>query len=318
MADLARELLDVLATTPATQARALQELTLRTSLARALVGLHGLTDEVEDEYRRALALFEGEREVPQLFPVLRGLASLHGFRAEFDKALPVSNELLRLAEAQDSQSMRVDAHLLVGVGLAFTGDLEGGLKHLEDGIKCFESQRHGSHRFQVGPNPGVASLHDRRTRLVAARIPGSRLERANRAVTLATELRQPFTMAYALYHTGFLHLLRQEPEPMRERGVGVARRCGRVRAADLEGARHRAARRGEDGPGPVRRGPGGDRGRGRPVPGTPEPAGVLAAAALRPRAGVRAGRTASAGPRLHRPVDRDRRRWGRFRPSSSR
>ena len=50
--------------------------------------LHGFTDEVEEEYRRALELFEGEREVPQLFPVLRGLASLHGYRAEFDKALP--------------------------------------------------------------------------------------------------------------------------------------------------------------------------------------------------------------------------------------
>ena len=221
MVDLARELLDVLSTTPATQARALQELTLRTSLARALMGLHGLTDEVEDEYRRALALFEGEHEVPQLFPVLRGLASLHGFRAEFDKAMPVSNELLRLAEAQDSQSMRVDAHLLVGVGLAFTGDLEGGLKHLEDGIKCFESQRHASHRFQLGANPGVACYTTAALVGWERGFPDRALERANRAVTLGNELQHPFSMAYALYHTGFLHLFRQEPEPMRDRAVGV-------------------------------------------------------------------------------------------------
>ena len=51
--------------------------------------------------------------------------------------------------------------------------------------------------------------------------PDRALERAHRAVTLATELRHPLSMAYALYHTGFLHLLRQEPEPMRERAVGV-------------------------------------------------------------------------------------------------
>ena len=38
---------------------------------------------------------------------------------------------------------------------------------------------------------------------------------------MAMDLRHPYTMAYALYHTGFLHLLRQEPEPMRDRGVGV-------------------------------------------------------------------------------------------------
>ena len=213
MVDLARELLDVLSTTPATRERALQELTLRTSLARALSGLHGLTDEVEHEYRRALELFEGEREVPQLFPVLRGLSSLHGFRAEFDKAFPVSHELLRLAEAQDSQTMRVDGHLMVGVGLAFTNDLEGGLKHLEKGITCFESQRHGSHRFQLGPNSGVACYTTAALVSWEVGLPDRALERANRAVTVATELQHPYTMAYALYHTGLLHLFRQEPEP---------------------------------------------------------------------------------------------------------
>ena len=57
MVELARELLDVLASTPATRERAIQELTLRTSLARALMALHGLTDEVEEEYAaRARAL----------------------------------------------------------------------------------------------------------------------------------------------------------------------------------------------------------------------------------------------------------------------
>jgi predicted ATPase/class 3 adenylate cyclase len=221
MVDLARELLDVLSTTPATRERALQELTLRTSLARALQGLHGLTDEVEDEYRRALELFEGEREVPQLFPVLRGLASMHGYRAEFDKAMPVSYELLRLAEAQDSQSMRVDAHLMVGVNLAFTSDLEAGLNHLEEGIKCFESQRHGSHRFQIGPNSGVACYTSAAIVSWERGFPDRALERANRAVTVATELQHPYTMAYALYHTGFVHLFRQEPEPMRDRAIGV-------------------------------------------------------------------------------------------------
>ena len=113
------------------------------------------------EYRRALDLFEGEREVPQLFPVLRALSSMHGYRAEFDKALPLGYEILTLADAQDSETMRVDGHLMVATGLAFTGDLDGGLEHLELGIGCFESQRHGSHRFQVGANSGIACTRPR-------------------------------------------------------------------------------------------------------------------------------------------------------------
>jgi hypothetical protein len=51
--------------------------------------------------------------------------------------------------------------------------------------------------------------------------PDRALERANRAVALATELEHPFTLAYALFHTGFLHLWRREPELVRERAVGV-------------------------------------------------------------------------------------------------
>jgi predicted ATPase/class 3 adenylate cyclase len=221
MVDRARELLGVLATTPATRERALQELTLRTSLARALTGLHGLTDEVEEEYRRALELFEGEREVPQLFPVLRGLCSLHGYRGEFDKAFPLACELLRRADAQGDQTTRVDAHLLLGVALAFTNDLEAAIEHFENAIRCFESQRHGSHRLQVGPNPGIASYTSAALVLWLRGLPDRATERATRAVTVATDLRHPYTMGYALYHTGFLHLLRQEPELVRDRAVSV-------------------------------------------------------------------------------------------------
>jgi hypothetical protein len=38
---------------------------------------------------------------------------------------------------------------------------------------------------------------------------------------LKQSLEHPFTLAYALFHIGFLHLWRREPEPMRDRAVGV-------------------------------------------------------------------------------------------------
>jgi predicted ATPase len=220
-AELVREMLDVLSSAPATRDSAIQELTLRTSLARAMMALHGFTDDVEEEFRRALELFEGEREVPQLFPVLRALAGMHIYRAEFDRALERGQEILRLADAQDDQSIRVDGHLMVGTGLAFTSDIDGGLEHLESGIKCFESQRHRSHRFQLGANPGIACYMTAALVLWLRGFPDRAVARAHRAVTLATELRHPFTMGYALYHTSFLHLFREEPEPMRDRAIGA-------------------------------------------------------------------------------------------------
>jgi hypothetical protein len=51
--------------------------------------------------------------------------------------------------------------------------------------------------------------------------PDRALERATRAISLATELGHPFTIAHALFHTGFLHLWRREPEAMRDRAVGM-------------------------------------------------------------------------------------------------
>jgi predicted ATPase/class 3 adenylate cyclase len=219
--ELTRELLNVLSSTPSTPARAMEEVTLRTSLARALMAIHGYTQEVEDAYASALELFEGERELPQLFPVLRGLASFYNYRAEFDKGAQVGREILRLADVQADPSMRVDGHLVLGSSLALQHDLHAGLDHLERAIASFESQGHRARRFRLGNNPGIAAFTTSALTLWMLGFPDRALERATRAVTLATELEHPFTLAYALFHTGFLHLWRREPELLRDRAVGL-------------------------------------------------------------------------------------------------
>jgi predicted ATPase len=271
MVDLARELLDVLTTTPATRERALQELTLRTSLARALTGLHGLTDEVEEEYRRALELFEGELEVPQLFPVLRGLSSLHGYRAEFDKALPLAYELLRLADAQGDQTTRVDAHLLVGAGLAFTNDLEGGDRAPRE---CDQMLRVAAPRLASPPartEPRDRELYVRSACSVAARASRSR-----------HRTREPRRHAGDRPATAVHDGLRPVPHglpPPSEAGAGAGarprgerrRRGGRVRAPHLEGCGNTPPWGGEDRHGPLRGGSGRYSGRRGPVPGLRTP-----------------------------------------------
>jgi predicted ATPase/class 3 adenylate cyclase len=219
--ELTAELLDVLSSTPSTHERAMQEVTLRTSLARALMAINGYTQEVEDAYTRALELFEGERELPQLFPVLRGLASFHTYRGEFDKGAQVGREILRLADAQHDPSMVADGHLVLGSSLAMQVDLHEGLDHLDKAITTFESQGQEPRRFRLGNNPGVAALTTSALTLWMLGFPDRARERATRAVSLATELEHPSTLAYALFHIGFLHLWRREPELIRDRAVGV-------------------------------------------------------------------------------------------------
>lgn len=220
--ELTTELLDVLSSKPATPERAMQEVTLRTSLARALMAMNGYTQEVEDAYTRALDVFEGERELPQLFPVLRGLASFYTYRAEFDKGAEVGREILRLADAHDDPSVRADGHLVVGSSLAFQRDLHAGLEHVDKAIASYVSRsRQEPRRFRLGNDPGVASLTTSALMLWMLGFPDRARERARRAVALAMELEHPFTLAYALFHNGFLHLWRREPELVRHRAVGV-------------------------------------------------------------------------------------------------
>lgn len=223
---LATDLLTLLSSAPPGPGRETQEVMLRTSLARALMAIHGYTQEVEEAYGRALRVVEGQRELRQLFPVLRGLASYYNYRAEFEKGAQAGRDILALAEAQDDPSMRVDGHLVLGSSIAMQRDLHDGLDHLEQAIAWFESQGQRPRRFRLGNHPGAASLVVSALVLWMLGFPDRAVERAKRAVALATTLGHPFTLAYTLFHAGFLHLWRREPDAARDLAERLLRVAG--------------------------------------------------------------------------------------------
>lgn len=216
MVDSTGDLLNVLASTPSTPDRAQQEIMLRISLARALMAIKGCTQEVEEAYTRALELCQEQGEIPQLFPVLRGLSSFYIFVGDFEKGARMGEQILGLAERNDDASMRVEGHLVLGYNLAFLSDLSLGLDHLEKGIANYNPDQDRSRRFRLGNNPAVACFTTSALVLWMLGFPDRALERAIDAVTLAKRLNHPFSMAYALFHTGLLHLWRQEAELVQE------------------------------------------------------------------------------------------------------
>jgi predicted ATPase/class 3 adenylate cyclase len=219
--ELTDGLLEALAATPATPERALEEITVRTGLARGLLAIRGYTEEVEEAYGRALELSKDVGEVPRRFPVLRGLASFHLYRGEFEKAAAVGRELLDLAEQHDDVELRVEGHLVLGSCIAFLGDVPAGLDHLDRAIALFDPQRHGAGRFRLGPNPGVV-LHTTSALLSWLQgYPERAVQRAASGVALAQRLIHPYTMAYALFHVGLLDLWRGDFELVHERSSGV-------------------------------------------------------------------------------------------------
>jgi predicted ATPase/class 3 adenylate cyclase len=219
--ELASDLLTVLASLPATPERAATEATLRMSQARALLAMEGYTSAVEAEYTRALELIESEGDRPQLFPVLRSLGAFYTSRAQFDEALQIGREIQELADRQNDPSMRVDGDLLVGTSLGFLGDLHAGDEELDAAIASFEAHRYRASRFRLGSDPRVPCLTSSAFFLWLLGYPDRSLERADRAVALAATLDHPSTGAYALFHSGLLHLWRREPELVRSRALGM-------------------------------------------------------------------------------------------------
>jgi tetratricopeptide (TPR) repeat protein len=219
---LTTDLLEVLSTSASTPDRVSQEVTLRTSLARALMASKGYTPEVEEVYIRTLELFEG-RQVPQLFPVLRNLASFYNFRGEFDSAARMARAILRLGEEQQDASMLVDGHLLMGANRAFLNDLRAGLEHLDKAIAIFRSDPYPAGRYRLGNNPGVVCLTTSAFTLWMLGHPDRARQRADEALAVATELEHPLSLAYGLYHAGYLHLWRREAELVRDRAERLLR-----------------------------------------------------------------------------------------------
>ena len=214
--DLTTGLLDVLSSTPSTAERFQQEILLRIGLARALLA-KGYTSESEEAYTQALELCETQGEIPQLFPVLRGLSTFYSYRAEFDKGAEIGEKILRLAENLDDNNMRVAGHLVMGLNLAFLDQIKHGLSHLEKGLANYSAGEQPSQRFQLGNDQGVVCCTTSALLLWVLGYPDRAVERANEGLALSRKIDHPLSKTYALYHAGFLHLWLREPDMVRKR-----------------------------------------------------------------------------------------------------
>jgi predicted ATPase len=221
MVSLTNDLLNVLASTPSTPERAQQEIMLQTNLARALLATKGYTEEVEQAYARALALCESAGEIPQLFPVLRGLASFYILRTEYGKAMQLGERILNLAEHLNDTDMLVEGHMVLGYNLAFVKDPQIGLDHLEKAIALYDPGRPRVRRLGLGTNPGVICLTVSSLFLWMLGYPDRARKRAADGILLARKMDHAYSIAYAHFHNGLLNLWLRNAEVAQESAQAV-------------------------------------------------------------------------------------------------
>ncbi len=159
--------------------------------------------------------------MPQVYPVLRGLATFYTFRADHVRSLELGKRILALGEREGDSQMRVDGHLLYGTGLAFSGRIQDGIPQLEAAVDWWHSHPYDSSHLRMGPDARVATL----TALSLLTLWQGGLETSTRrsaqALELARQLRHPSTTGYALFHAALLHHWRREPGQSRELAVRV-------------------------------------------------------------------------------------------------
>jgi predicted ATPase len=213
--------LELLKTLPDTPECAQQELMLQISLGVPLITTKGYTaPEVEHVYTRALTLCQQMGEIPQLFPVLRGLQVFYLLRPELQTARELAGQLLTLAQRQHDPALLLGAHFALGQTLFFLGELTPAREHLEQGLALYDPQQYQSLSW-AGAHPAVQCLLFGAGVLWLLGYADQALTRSQEALILAQELSHPFSLALALFYTALLHLFRREEQTVRERAEAL-------------------------------------------------------------------------------------------------
>jgi hypothetical protein len=139
--------------------------------------------------------------------------------AEFGKVVDMGRQLLDLAESEQDDRFRVEGHVVFGMGSAFIGDLDTGLRHLDLAIDLFDPVMHGSGRFRLGTSPGVVARIASSLLLRQGGWPDRAAVRNLDGLELARRLNHPFSLAYALYHVGFFDVNRHRWEGAHQRAM---------------------------------------------------------------------------------------------------
>ncbi len=222
--------LEVLKTLPDNLERAQQELTFQLALGAPLLMVKGqAAPEVEYVYTRARELCQHLGNSPQLFSALVGMWRFYLNRAELKAAHEIGEQLLRLAQSLQSSVFLPQAHFVLGVTLFHLGEIAFALVHLEQGIALYDAQKHRSHAFLYGTDPGVGCLSYASRALWYLGYPDQALRRSHEALSLAQKLSHAYTMGYALHVAAMLHKDRREAQLVLERAeaaIALAREHG--------------------------------------------------------------------------------------------
>ncbi len=199
--------LDLLATLAESAERDARELELLGPLGTAYIAARGYAaPEVGPIFLRARDLCERVGDTPQVFAMMRGHFAFHIVRGDFRLCTDLAVWAMEFAGHHNDPGILMEALFLKGLTMLYRGDFAGAHECCARAIADYDDrERTAFWASLTGENSGVAH----RCYLALAAWHLGFPERALRinveARDLAQTINQPFTIEYALHHTGWLH-----------------------------------------------------------------------------------------------------------------
>ena len=190
-----------------------RELSLQTTLGVALAATQGYAaPDVEAAYTRAQELCQQVGNTTQLFTVLRGLWLVHLVRGTLQTAYALGEQLLQLTQRTQDTTLLLEAHRALGTSLFLHGEFASAWTHLEQGSRLYDVVRHRDLAIHYGQDSGASCLGYAAWTLWMQGYAQQSLRYIHDALTLAQQLKHPYSQGFALTFAAWLAQWRREPQ----------------------------------------------------------------------------------------------------------
>ena len=198
------KLLETLEASPERDAR---ELELLGPLGTCYIASRGYAaPEVGPVFNRARALCERVGQTPQLFAMMWGNFAFHIVRGDFRVCAELADEAMAFGERLNDAGILMEALFLKGLTRLYRGDFAGARDCCARAIADFDDRdRTAFWAALVGEDAGVTTRCYLALALWHLGLPDQALQLNDEMLDLARAIKQPFSIEYALHHTGWLY-----------------------------------------------------------------------------------------------------------------
>jgi hypothetical protein len=215
--------LELLKTLPDTPEHTRQELTLQLILGVPLMVTKGWpAPEVERAYVRARELCEQLGETRQLFSALRGLWECYEVQGKLVAARELGERPLGLAQKMADPALLLVAHGVLADNLYWEGQFVAARAQAEQATALYNRQQyHALASLYGGYDPGVACLTYEAVSLCVLGHQTRSAKKMSDALTLAHEVRHPYSLAWAQFIAALLSQYHREERAALEHAEAI-------------------------------------------------------------------------------------------------